>query len=353
MKILFVDKVMTRACGEPPRGVELFNVNLLRELSRAGVQVTALLHASWIPYLGDAPLQILPADRTDERELRGLRLLQLARADVYDLLLLGNVANRLVALVLALRAMRICRNCVLIAHREPSRRTLWAQKVWPDTGVVAVNDKIAGHFLRSGFRRTSVYYGVTNADRFLMDRAVPARSSVAFCVAGNLDNAWKGADTAVAAFRLLPAAVRARCELHLASFHTQPQYPEPNIIPHGWMPADAMPAFFQSMDVMIVPSRDEEVMRETFSQVMVQGMLSGLPIITTSLPILSEKLDMGGGIVTGSVEEMAQAMERLACDGKERQDMGQQARETARSRYVWDTGYFVRTYLEPACRAVR
>ncbi len=84
---------------------------------------------------------------------------------------------------------------------------------------------------------------------------------VNFCVLGRLDNAWKGADTAVEGFKKLPDEVRRHCRLHLASYDNPPPFTDPNIQACGWMSSEEIPEFLQQMDVMLVPSRDEEVMR--------------------------------------------------------------------------------------------
>ncbi len=345
MKIFFIDKVMLQACREAPRGVELFNIRLLRELAGMDLELTAMIHPSWIDYIQSGRIEYLhPAKgRASLANLLG----KVSRRD-FDILLLGNVANRLAGFVLLTRLRRSFRNCVVIAHREPSRRVCWSQRIWPDSVVVAVNQQIARHYERAGLRNTSVSYGITGADAFYQRPKKQEKDIIDFCVLGNLENAWKGADTAIAAFRLLPRPLRVRCRLHLASYHAVPAFEEPNIVPYPWMAAEEIPDFLAEMDVMIVPSRDETVMRETFSQAMVQGMLSGLPIITTALPILTEKLDQGGGIHTADIPEMSSAMQRLAEDAALRARLGGEARKTALARYVWDTSYFVKHFLEPA-----
>lgn len=349
-RILFLDKVMAGPFRESPRGVELFNLNLLRDLGRQGHEITALVHTSWQPAiratLDGTPmtLESPPAGRTSSLPPGWLR--KVATRQRADVLLLGNVANRLIPALILLRLLRSARRCVLVAHREPSRRSIWTQKTWPST-ILAVNQIIAQHYLRNGFSDVSVDYGITDAERFYpstQNRETDG-GTVHFCVAGNLDSAWKGSDMAVSAFQGLSRELRHRCRLHLASFHKQPVFDDKHIIPYPWLPAGEMPDFFRRMDVMIVPSRDEGVMRETFSQVMVQGMLSGLPVIANQLPVLREKLDTGGGLVVNNVPAMTAAMARLAANADERRSMGRTARDTALQRYVWDSARFAQRYL--------
>jgi len=141
----------------------------------------------------------------------------------------------------------------------------------------------------------------------------------------------------------MPEGVRAGCELHLASYERAEHKPAPaaGVIAHDWMEASAALALLRDLDALLVPSTSHE----TFSQAIVQGMLTGLPIIARDMPVLAEKLDTGGGIVVDSVDSMSAAMARLAQDAELRASMGAIARATALERYVWETGAFVRDYV--------
>lgn len=335
-RVLFMDKVLLSPCEKAPRGVELFNLNLLRDLAGLGLRVTAVLHPSWAALLRGKP------GGANVECVSGLRGVLFRKFDVF---LLGNVANRLVPALVLLRMFRVAPRCVLIAHREPSRRSVIAQKAWPST-VVTVNDKIAGHYKSAGFGDVAVSYGITDADRFHpAGHERREHQRINFCVLGHLDSPWKGADTAMAAFRGLAEDVAARCGLHLASYKSPPDTGSDRIVAHSWMPFEKMPDFLRSMDILLVPSRDEDVMRETFSQAMVQGMLTGLPVIAADLPILTEKLDAGGGLVFNTVEELTRHMADLVHDHGARRTMGEAARKTALERYVWNTAEFSRRFL--------
>lgn len=387
-KVAFLEKVFLdrRASGAELRGVELFNLRLVRDLCAQGVSVTLFTEPSWrstvLKEVPDAPsLRLVSANGFGSSLLAGFaaacRLRRMARHEgAFDALLLGNVANRLIPALWLLRAGRDFRRAVLVAHREPSRRFLRAIRHLPGR-VVAVSEPVAADFRGQGLAAdVAVDYGVMDAHLFYpssTSAAPPALSGAGassstsvvppapsgggagskgrealcrFCVLGALDNAWKGADTAIAAFRLLPEAVRAHCELHLLGFRSSRDFPgEPSIIAYSWQSAAGVPDFLRSMDVMLVPSRDEHVMRETFSQSVVQGMLTGLPVVYAPLPVLAEKFDRGGGFRASTPREFADAMARLAENPALRAELGAQGRAVALSRYVWDTGRFVERHL--------
>jgi hypothetical protein len=48
-----MDKVLLAPRKDPVRGVELFNINLLRDLAELGYNITLPLHESWIIYLNN------------------------------------------------------------------------------------------------------------------------------------------------------------------------------------------------------------------------------------------------------------------------------------------------------------
>ncbi len=360
--IAFVEKVFLKRHPAQAhlRGVELFNLNLVRELAEGGRTVFFAAEKSWRPVL-DAHFGATPgvvpvyAPSFPHPFLNALyaafALIRRARRDgAFDTLLIGNVGNGLIPAIRILRHARAFGRMVLVAHRETSAKFLRAISDIPGH-VVSVCGPIARPFAKGGIAAEShIDYGILNAGKFF-PRAEGADApehggKVRFCVVGALDNAWKGADTAVAAFKALPGEVREHCELHLLAYEKPPvESFGPGIIAYAWQDADTLPAFLRGMDAMIVPSRDEEVMRETFSQATVQGMLTALPVIHSDLPILNEKFDAGGGIQFTDVPSLSAAIARLAADSSLRARLGAEARATALARYVWDTRRFCERYL--------
>lgn len=359
--VAFLEKVFLdrRERTSALRGVELFNLRLVRELGELGIGVTLFADPSWAETVaretaGVSGVRFAASGGGGSSLLAGLSAARAVRRaarqeGAFDALLLGNVANRLIPALWFLHPGRDFRRTLLIAHRETSPRFLRAVGHLPGR-VLAVSEPVAAGFRGKGLAAdVAVDYGVMGAERFHpSEKAKPADAPVKFCVLGALDNAWKGADTALEAFRLLPPETRARCELHLMAYHEPPSFPgEPGIFAYGWRGAGEMPEFLRGMDAMLVPSRDEHVMRETFSQTAVQGMLTGLPVVHSPIPVLAEKFDRGGGICARTPEEWSAAMARLADDPALRAKLGAEARAVALERYVWDTPRFVRRHLFP------
>jgi len=263
------------------------------------------------------------------------------RREKFDRLVLGNVARGMLPGVNFLRKRGVVNRGILIAHREPRPPMIRALRRWP-LDVVAVSESVAAPFRGAVAGGVSVYYGLPNAHLFTpRPHPKPADAPVEFFLLGKMDSPLKGVDIALEAFALLPPDVRRRCRLHLASYKVMPEGMPEGVIPHTWMPAEAVPAFMREMDVLLIPSRVE-----SFSQVIVQAMLCAMPVVVSDLPPLVEKLDAGGGVVCRTPAEYAAAMERFATDPALRAREGDAGRRTALARYVWDTRVFAQRFLE-------
>lgn len=355
--VLFIDKVLLKR--PPPhtalRGVELFNLNLIRDLLAADIQVGLMMVPAWQPvcepFFSSRAPDYLYAINGRLAFVNGCVGALKVCGNRYDCCVIGNVGDTLIPVLKLIRWFSVTRHSVLIAHRRPSRKFIRFARRGTDR-ILAVNQVIGDDFRCTGHSSVFVDYGITNADRFHPSgRRAGNDGKVHFGVVGAMENPWKGADTARAAFQRLAPEWQDRCQLHLASYESPPDIKEPNITAHHWMPAAAMPDFFRELDVLIVPSRDEDVMRETFSQAAVQGMLSGLPVIHSNLPVLTEKFDQGGGVAFFDDAELAHAITRLAGDPALRARLGTEARATALERYVWNTDRFIREHLFPDAAA--
>jgi len=345
-KILFLDKAFLGHRTKPICGVEIFNLCLIKDLASIGYSVAVLAHHGWgrvvKAWSGNISVEIVDLPRNLSNIPGGLLALRKIRKRRFDLLLLGNVEDSLIPIITSLRWMRAAGRIALIAHCEPKARFIRSLKRMP-VAVLAGNKRIASRFDQGKFTSMTTRYGIAQSELFHPASSVlgARKDRIDFCVVGHLERKWKGADTAVSAFLQLPYGLKRKCRLHLIGFANPPAFFDPHIITYSWRPHEQMGDFLRQMDVMIVPSRDEIVMRETFSQSSVQGMLTGLPLIVSNLPVLTEKIDAGGGLIFKDIDGLAQAMVRLAQDHQLRRKMGEQGRETALGRYVWSTQKFI------------
>lgn len=349
---MFLEKAFLYDNPNLTGGVELFNLTLIKEMTDLGYPLLIPANPGWSHVINNSiaksSVEILESSSRLDKITGGLLTAWKLRKKHFPLLLIGNTGNRLIPIIWALKKINLADHYLAILHREPRQRFVNALKGLP-IDVLTVNDKIASHFDRRIFPNVKIHYGIMRHEQFHPGKPITegTKQQVDFCVLGHLDRKWKGSDTAVAAFRELPNEIRTKCRLHLIGFVEPPAFPEQNIITYKWKSPGEIADLLRQMDVMIVPSRDENVMRETFSQSAVQGMLSGLPLIVSDLPVLTEKINNGGGLVFHDNNELTHAMSKLAINPNMRSVLGEQGRQTALDRYVWSTQVFIDKFVAP------
>lgn len=367
--VLIIEQGFLKPRGSKPvHGVELFRLNLMRELTRLGVRVSVVAERSWKPRIerffegesSGAP-EVLAARSIGGAPGTGLLgTMRAARTKRrWDALLFGNARLGMVPAMHWASWNELAPRRLLFAHRDPGSNFLDAVSTL-SFDIVCNSEWVAQWYRGAWPGSVDVCYGLAAADQFFpRDGGSTARSDglIHFALLGRLPNISKGQEKAIAALRAVPEPLRSRLRLHLAGFADPPDFADPCIVAHPWMgPAD-VPAFLRSMDVMLAVST-----HETFSQAIVQGMLTGLPVIASDIPVFTEKLDAlptgqreiapgssaerrVGGILTRSVRDVTDAMIRLAQDADLRRTLGEQGRRVALDRYVWDTRRFAERYL--------
>ena len=370
--LVFFEKVFLKRLrpGLKLRGVELFNLGLIRDLAADGIRLFIPAHPSWrsvIAAEGASSVTICPVTNLGHPVLIALGaalsvVRESRRNGPFNFLFVANNAEGLSPAIRLMRRTKAFRNFILFAHKLPSRRFVASVADMPGS-IVCVCGEIADAFRKQGVAAgVHVDYGIINGDAFHpRERGLPAGSGygvpdtlsapLRVCLLGDMASDWKGGDTAIAAMSLLPEAYRGRIELHIKAFRDKRKFPDGSgIIAHPWSDAGDVPEFLRGMDIMLAASRNRESdnrLRETFSQTTVQGMLTGLPVIHTSISPFMEKFDAGGGIKADTPAEIADALVRFADNPELRARLGREARATALARYVWDTDRFIARYLRP------
>lgn len=331
-------------------GAEVFNLLLVRALVSRGVEVTVAAEPRWEAnlkehlgdLLGGGLLKIVYGPKLRKPMPTSLAVAtKLAFGQTYDLLILGNVARGILPAARLLLLTRRVERVLLIAHQYPRESYVRSLRRFPAV-VAAASEAVAKKFRRPGGTPVDVHFGIQNPEEFF---PAPTRGraggKVRFCVIGVLDTPWKGVHLPLEAWDLLPEGVRERAELHLCAFKSPPVFKHASIVHRDWVAPSQVGALLREMDVMIVPSTASE----TFSQVMVQGMLTGLPQIVYNLDVLTEKLDTGGGVVFTTASELAGQIGTMVSDADARARMGEEARRVASERYIWSAERFIEKYL--------
>lgn len=347
-------------------GAEVFNLALARQLAGAGAEVVVGAEPMWAAefekHWGDllaGPGASAPG--AGARASGALRVVygphlrkplpvsigvaaRLVGERPFDLMILGNVARGVLPAARLLRTLGRARRWMVISHQYP--REAYARRVAGlGVEVMAVSEAVARMFRDAGCRDVWVRFGVGNPEAFAPAPMKPAEASpgapVRFGLVGQLDTPWKGAERVLRAWSARPDRLRGRATLHLCAYATRPAWSDPDAVFHDWLAPSEVGGFMRGLDVLIVPSSSSE----TFSQVMVQGMLAGLPVISSDLEVLAEKLDTGAGLVFRDEAELTAHIARLAEDARARSAMGAEARRVALERYVWRIEDFIARYL--------
>ncbi len=342
------------------RGVQVFDIQLIRQLVQHGFRVSVAAESSWKPrlreLLGDVCVPAKPGDApgvemiwtpTLRKPLWNSLWLAAAlglRRRRWPIAYLGNAGEGLATGAGAMYRLGVFQRLVVMAHRYPKPRLIDLVRR-ADARTLAVSANVECMFPRDLPHPCVIRFGeMDHAQFFPANGGKRAADGLThFVMLGALDTDLKDVPSAIEAFKRLPQEVRERCRLHLASFGNPPRAEDlpAGVIAYRWMPIDQIPAFLRRMDIMLVTSRSE-----TFCLALVQGMLTGLPSVVRDIGALSEKVAPGGGVTFTSVEELSAHMLALATDPERRERMGQIARATALERYTWDTTAFVREFLD-------
>ena len=150
----------------------------------------------------------------------------------------------------------------------------------------------------------------------------------------------KGLDTLLDAFAQLasPASLviagdgaeRARLQARIGSLE-----PRVRIIPP--IPFEDLPAFLNSLDILVLPSITILPMhREQFGRVLVEAMAAGVAVIGSSSGAIPEVIGDAGLVVPErDPAALAAAIDRLLADPDQRQALVERGRQRVGTRFAW------------------
>jgi len=105
-----------------------------------------------------------------------------------------------------------------------------------------------------------------------------------------------------------------------------------NFIFKGYLKGEALSAEYASADIFVFPSKTD-----TFGNVVLEAMASGLPVVVTDRMAPKELVENGvNGFVAAGRDDMKQRIKALVADAGLRKRMGEASRELAERR-TWDS----------------
>ena len=103
----------------------------------------------------------------------------------------------------------------------------------------------------------------------------------------------------------------------------------------GRQASDSMAAFYQTLDVLVLPSRTQPNWKEQFGRVLVEAMACAVPVVGSDSGEIPNVVGDGGLIfVEGDVQALGTCLQRLADDAGERQRLGEQGRRRVLAHYT-------------------
>lgn len=103
----------------------------------------------------------------------------------------------------------------------------------------------------------------------------------------------------------------------------------------GRMTSTAMPAFYHSIDVLVLPSRTMPNWKEQFGRVLIEAMACGLPVVGSDSGEIPNVIGDAGLIFPeGDAAALARCLERLARDCELRHKLGRRGRERVLANYT-------------------
>jgi glycosyltransferase involved in cell wall biosynthesis len=105
----------------------------------------------------------------------------------------------------------------------------------------------------------------------------------------------------------------------------------------GAISYDSVPALFQQMDVLVVPTETTARIREQFGRVIVEAMATGIPVIGSTCGAIPEVID-GAGLVfpERDADALADAISRILANADLREEFARVGRRRVEEHYSWD-----------------
>lgn len=320
-----------------------FDLGLLRDLAALGRPLAVPVEGDWRGAI-EAPLKAAGVEvvRTPAwgRTLTTLPASAwLLRGRTFETAVLTDAGPGASAGLELLRRLGVFDRLTLLARRRPSdglARVLRHGSV----RMLACSRFVRDQFPADLRESVTIRGGVRDAALFA-PRAAEAfdpNAPVRFGLLVERDADVPGARQAMEAFSLLPAAVRARCQLEVFGGAERE-----GLVRASWQPGvRAVPALsvreqaavLPGLDVLLVPADSAR----PFAFAAARGMLAGVPVIGSWAPTVVEMLDTGAGMACRTAEAYAAAIQALTQDRGMRARMAAEARRVALGRYVWESG---------------
>jgi glycosyltransferase involved in cell wall biosynthesis len=214
---------------------------------------------------------------------------------------------------------------------------------------IAVSATVKRKYVEAGFSPESIETIYNGIDPLFVDLPLAERPVIkerySLLFTGRL-RLEKGVFVILKALDLLLHQARGACSVHLnicgsgdkvyidelQSFLRERNLAEV-VTFHGWLPQQELVAFYDSSDIMLVPS----LWQEPFGLVVAEAMARGLPVIASDMGGPAEIIthDADGILVSpGDEQALSEAIKQLLVNPQKRRQLSQAARATVEERFT-------------------
>ncbi len=111
-----------------------------------------------------------------------------------------------------------------------------------------------------------------------------------------------------------------------------------NVAFEGWLPSVRMPAFYDQLDVLVLPSRSQSNWVEQFGRVLIEAMACGVPVIGSNCGEIPHVIgDAGLVFPEGDVEALRACLERLLHEPETAVDLVKRGRDRVLSHFTQES----------------
>ncbi len=214
---------------------------------------------------------------------------------------------------------------------------------------IAVSETVKRKYVEAGFNPESIETIYNGIDPLFFDVPLAGRAAVkerySLLFTGRL-RLEKGVFVILKALDLLLHQARGAFSVHLNIFGSgdkvyidelqtflRERNLEEVVTFYGWIPQQELLAFYDSSDIMLVPS----LWQEPFGLVVAEAMARGLPVIASDIggpaEIITHEVD-GILVAPGDERALAEAMKQLLMNPQKRRQLGQAARKAVEERFT-------------------
>jgi glycosyltransferase involved in cell wall biosynthesis len=105
----------------------------------------------------------------------------------------------------------------------------------------------------------------------------------------------------------------------------------------GAVPYEQVPDYYSRMDLLVMPTRTTNRIREQFGRVLVEAMSSGVPVLGTTCGAIPEVIDNAGVIVAeDDAAALGEALRQLLRDEILRERLAKAGRARVEQHYSWE-----------------